>query len=59
LAVVTVERNACGGCFNQIPPQMQLEIALRKKVIVCEHCGRVLVDENIMTPLEELNKEEA
>ncbi len=49
LAVVTVERNSCGGCFNRIPPQMQLEIAQRKKVIVCEHCGRVLVDENIMS----------
>lgn len=47
LAVVTVERNSCGGCFNKIPPQVQLEIAMRKKIIVCEHCGRVLVDDNI------------
>lgn len=53
LAVVTVERNSCGGCFNRIPPQMQLEIGQRKKVIVCEHCGRVLVDENIMSDLVE------
>ncbi|MEM1215642.1 MAG: C4-type zinc ribbon domain-containing protein [Bacteroidota bacterium] len=45
LAVVTVERNACGGCFNQIPPQIQLEIAQRKKIIACEHCGRILVDD--------------
>lgn len=45
LAVVTVERNSCGGCFNMIPPQMQLEIAQRKKIIACEHCGRVLVDD--------------
>ena len=48
LAVVTVTRNACGGCFNKIPPQLQLEIALRKKIIACEHCGRILVDENIL-----------
>ncbi|MDD5571139.1 MAG: C4-type zinc ribbon domain-containing protein [Bacteroidales bacterium] len=44
LAVVTVERDACGGCFNKIPPQRQLEIRQRKKIIVCEYCGRVLVD---------------
>ena len=44
LAVVTYERDACGGCFNKIPPQRQLEIRQRKKIIVCEHCGRILVD---------------
>ncbi|MCB0590254.1 MAG: hypothetical protein KDC31_03105 [Saprospiraceae bacterium] len=44
LAVVTVERNACGGCYNAIPPQLQMEIALTKKILVCEHCGRILVD---------------
>lgn len=49
LAVVTVKRNACGGCFNQIPPQVQLEIGLNKKIIACEHCGRVLVDELILS----------
>lgn len=43
LAVVPVDRDACGGCFNKIPPQRQLDIQSRKKVIVCEHCGRVLV----------------
>ena len=43
LAVVPVERDSCGGCFNQIPPQRQLDIKTHKKVIVCEHCGRVLV----------------
>lgn len=48
LAVVHVERDACGGCFNYIPPQQQLEIAIRKKILTCEHCGRVLVDENIL-----------
>ncbi len=47
LAVVSIKRNACGGCFNQIPPQVQLEIGLRKKIIACEHCGRVLVDDQI------------
>ena len=44
LAVVAVERESCGGCFNKIPPQRQLDIRLRKKVLVCEHCGRILVD---------------
>ena len=44
LAVVAVERDACGGCFNKIPPQRQLDIASRKKIIVCEYCGRILVD---------------
>lgn len=47
LAVVTVERNACGGCFNSIPPQQQLEISQRKRVMICEHCNRILVDHNI------------
>lgn len=49
LAVVTVERNACGGCFNHIPPQTQLEIGLSKKIIACEHCGRILVDKSVVT----------
>lgn len=48
LSVVTVERNACGGCFNNIPPQRQLDIKSRKKVIVCEYCGRILVDKDIL-----------
>ena len=47
LAVVTVERDACGGCFNKIPPQRQLDIKTRKKIIVCEYCGRILVDSAI------------
>ncbi|KAB2867800.1 MAG: hypothetical protein F9K37_11640, partial [Bacteroidales bacterium] len=47
LAVVTVQRDACGGCFNKIPPQRQLDIKIRKKVIVCEYCGRILVDDSI------------
>ncbi|MBP3737555.1 MAG: hypothetical protein J6I72_00715 [Muribaculaceae bacterium] len=44
LAVVYVQRNACGGCFNRIPPQRQMEIKMRKKIIVCEYCGRILID---------------
>lgn len=47
LAVVKIERGACGGCFNNIPPQRQLDIKMHKKVIVCEYCGRILVDEII------------
>lgn len=48
LAVVPVQRDACGGCFNQIPPQRQLDIKSRKKIIVCEYCGRILVDDDIL-----------
>lgn len=48
LAVVQIERDACGGCFNKIPPQHQLDIQMHKKIIVCEYCGRVLVDEGIV-----------
>ncbi|MDE5417989.1 C4-type zinc ribbon domain-containing protein [Labilibaculum sp. DW002] len=48
LSVVTVERDACGGCFNKIPPQRQMDIRSRKKVIVCEYCGRILVDKYIV-----------
>ena len=44
LAVVYVQRGACGGCFNKIPPQKQLDIKLRKKVLVCEYCGRIMID---------------
>jgi hypothetical protein len=47
LAVVQVERDACGGCFNKIPPQHQLDIRMHKKIIVCEYCGRILVDDQI------------
>ena len=51
LAVVTVKRDACGGCFNRIPPQLQIEIGLYKNVSACEHCGRVLVDDVIADEL--------
>lgn len=44
LGVVYVQRDACGGCFNKIPPQRQLDIKMHKKIIVCEYCGRILVD---------------
>lgn len=44
LGIVTVERGACGGCFNEIPPQRQLDIRMRKKIIVCEYCGRIMID---------------
>ena len=44
LAVVYVQRNACGGCFNRIPAQRQAEIKMRKKIIVCEYCGRIMID---------------
>ncbi|WP_353133843.1 C4-type zinc ribbon domain-containing protein [Pseudopedobacter sp.] len=47
LAVVTIERDSCSGCFNKIPPQRQSDIRQRKKIIVCEHCGRILVDETM------------
>jgi len=51
LAVVQIERDACGGCFNKIPPQHQLDIRMHKKIIVCEYCGRILVDDGIVNAL--------
>ena len=52
LAVVPVERDACGGCFNAIPPQKQSDIKQRKKIIVCENCGRILVDDELNDAVE-------
>lgn len=52
LAVVPVERDACGGCFHAIPPQKQSEIKLRKKIMVCENCGRILVDDDLNNSVE-------
>jgi predicted nucleic acid-binding Zn-ribbon protein len=52
LAVVPVERDACGGCFNFIPPQKQSEIKQRKKVMICENCGRILVDGDLNDAVE-------
>jgi len=56
LAVVYINRDACGGCFNKIPAQKQLDIRLRKKVIVCEYCGRILVDQQLagVAPVSEV-----
>ncbi len=52
LAVVPVERDSCGGCFNAIPPQKQSDIRQRKKIIVCENCGRILVDDDLNNAVE-------
>ncbi|TVR86961.1 MAG: hypothetical protein EA411_08865 [Saprospirales bacterium] len=48
LAVVTIERDACGGCYNMVPPQIQIEVGMAKKIVVCENCGRILVDEELL-----------
>ncbi|MCP4439153.1 MAG: hypothetical protein GY810_09445 [Aureispira sp.] len=58
LSVVTIQRNACGGCYNEIPPQIQLELTQRKRIIVCEHCGRILVDDLILDVGKEVPAEE-
>ncbi len=55
LAVVYVQRDACGGCFNRIPPQRQLDIKMHKKIIVCEYCGRIMVDPEL-AGVETVNK---
>jgi len=52
LSVVPIERDACGGCFNKIPPQSQMEIKMHKKIIVCEYCGRILIDMDLAESLE-------
>ena len=52
LAVVPIERDSCGGCFNAIPPQKQSEVKQRKKIIVCENCGRILVDDDLESMVE-------
>lgn len=54
LAVVTVKRNACGGCFNTVPPQKQADVAQKKKLLVCEHCGRIFA--NVEIVLEPVKK---
>ncbi len=58
LGVVVVQRNACGGCFNRIPAQRQMEIKMHKKIIVCEYCGRILIDPELVgiAPEEAKNK---
>lgn len=57
LAVVYVERDACGGCFNKIPPQRQLDIRSRKKIIVCEYCGRIMIDPELAGIKPEVKEE--
>jgi hypothetical protein len=52
LAVVPVERDSCGGCYNAIPPQKQSEVKQRKKIIICENCGRILVDDELNDKVE-------
>ena len=47
LGIVYIQRNACGGCFNRIPPQRQMEIKMHKKIIVCEYCGRIMIDPDL------------
>ena len=56
LGIVIVDRNACGGCFNRIPPQKQMEIKMHKKVIVCEYCGRIMIDPELAAAVEESKK---
>ena len=53
LAVVYIQRDSCGGCFNRIPPQRQLDIKMRKKIIVCEYCGRIMIDPELAGVKEE------
>lgn len=48
LAVVMIERGACGGCYNKIPPQKQMDIKIGKKIIVCEYCGRIMIDPELV-----------
>ncbi len=56
LAVVTIQRDSCSGCFNQIPPQRQLDIRQHKKIIVCEHCGRILIDAALTGEAQEVHE---
>lgn len=57
LAIVKIERDACGGCFSKIPPQRQLDIALHKKIIVCEACGRIFIDDKLVNSQNEKTEE--
>ena len=59
LGIVYVQRDACGGCFNKIPPQRQLDIRSRKKIIVCEYCGRIMIDPELAGVQPEHKAEEA
>jgi len=59
LGIVYVQRESCGGCFNKIPPQRQLDIRMRKKIIVCEYCGRIMIDPELAGVKEEPKQTEA
>ena len=59
LGIVYVQRESCGGCFNKIPPQRQLDIRMRKKIIVCEYCGRIMIDPELAGVKEEPKQVEA
>lgn len=59
LGIVYVQRESCGGCFNKIPPQRQLDIRMRKKIIVCEYCGRIMIDPELAGVKEEVKQTEA
>ena len=59
LGIVYVQRESCGGCFNKIPPQRQLDIRMRKKIIVCEYCGRIMIDPELAGVKEEVKKVDA
>jgi len=59
LGIVYVQRESCGGCFNKIPPQRQLDIRMRKKIIVCEYCGRIMIDPELAGVKEEVKVVEA
>ena len=58
LGIVYVQRESCGGCFNKIPPQRQLDIRMRKKIIVCEYCGRIMIDPELAGVKEEVKQVE-
>lgn len=57
LGIVYVQRDACGGCFNKIPPQRQLDIRMRKKIIVCEYCGRIMIDPELAGVTQDVKAE--
>ena len=61
LGITYVQRDACGGCFNKIPPQKQLDIRMRKKIIVCEYCGRIMIDPELagVAPEQTVEKKES
>ena len=56
LAVVTIVRGTCGGCYNAVPPQIQIEIAQKKEIIACENCGRVIVADDIATSIDKIDR---